>query len=110
MDSKLKSEIEGFADALRQSEAVYNYLSAKAEVESDGQYAGFINQIEGQAPAGDVAALNVTWQTVADAPQLRAYLQARLALVKLLQEINEQISSEVGFNIAASLQPASCCG
>ena len=110
MNVKVRSEIEAFALALRQSEVVQNYITAKAEMEGDGQYAQFMRQFETQATANNLEALNIARQTVEKELPLRAYLQARIELVTLLQEINEQIAPGVGFNVAASLQPASCCG
>lgn len=110
MDSQVQSEITAFVRALEQCDVVQNYRAAKTEAEQDGRYARLVRQIEEQTSTGNVAALSVLQQNLETEPPLREYLQARLELVTLLQQINLQISSGLGVNIAASLQPSSCCG
>lgn len=98
--------------ALRQSLPVQHFLAAKESAESDTDSWLMLQRYEHQLPPtpSEVRTLAMMFQRVQDRPILLDYLDARIEVVFLLEQINQQISAALGINLAASLRPASCCG
>jgi len=107
-----KQQIQDFATALRESPPVQKFLAAKEAAESDTKSWLMLQRYQNQQPptSPEAQRLAMLFECMQDQPTLLDYLDARIEVVFLLEQINQQISAALGINVAASLRPASCCG
>jgi len=110
MTTQTQDLIREFSGALRQSAAAEKSRTLRAKVAANPESRKNLQEMELRMPLNNLMALQQLREDYSHDLLIREYLDARIELILLLQQINNILSSQIGINIAASLRPASCCG
>jgi len=99
-----------FSGALRRSAAAEKLRTLRTKVAGNPESRKNLQDMELRMPLNNLMALQQLRGDYSHDLLICEYLDARMELILLLQQINNIVSSQIGINIAASLRPASCCG
>lgn len=110
MNQSTQTALGQFAESLAQCAVVAEFRALEKQVAANPESRQRLDDLEQRMPLNNIAVIRQNRGFYADIPLLNDYFDARIAVLQLLQQINSILSTQIRINIAASLQPASCCG
>lgn len=108
MTEQSRDAITRFVGALERCATVRTFRSSVARIEGNPESLRAVEEMAARIPLNDLIALHQSRGDYADEPILREYLDARVNVIQLLQQIDSIISNQIRISISASLRPTSC--